>query len=74
MPSSRAILRADQPLAASVAMEFCRLTLSWYIANHRGFGRPVRREKVVFHSSRVCIRAARRKRMRCFWKPKRRAV
>jgi hypothetical protein len=41
-PSSRAILCADQPLAARVAMECCRLTLSWFIAHPCGLGRTVR--------------------------------
>jgi hypothetical protein len=34
-------LRADQPLAASVAIECCRLTSSWFIAHLCGICRPV---------------------------------
>jgi hypothetical protein len=41
-PSSRATLRADQPLAASVAIECCRLTSSWFIALVCGLGRTQR--------------------------------
>jgi len=32
MPSSRAIRRRDQPFAAKVVMECCKLTLSEFIA------------------------------------------
>src|SRR5467141_911084 len=33
IPSSRAIRRCDQPCAAKVKIECCKLTLSWFIAS-----------------------------------------
>jgi RHS repeat-associated protein len=40
--SSRAILRDDHPLAASVAIECCRFIESWFVTHQCGYRRPLR--------------------------------
>src|SRR6185437_1795480 len=40
--SSRAIFRDDHPLAASVAIECCRFTESWFITHQCGYCRLLR--------------------------------